>query len=157
MKHRYGCSNNIHFLPLRYSILLWSIRNCQLSPDTLLSAISIKLLGGILTPVIRSENLDLPPCLVLHKSFELLEPLQGFLRLLALQKVDLGLHGMVINECHIILVSSQGNKRHRSAQIWMHQVKDPCWLSITARKSSLGVLSQSTPPAHITLPCAELR
>ena len=80
-----------------------------------MSAKSIKLLGGILTPVIRSQDSDLPPCLVLHKSFELLEPLQDFLGLLALQKVDSGLPGMVINESHIVLLTSQGYRRHRSA------------------------------------------
>ena len=38
----------------------------------------------------------------------------------------------------------------------MYQIKNSCWPTITTRESSLGVLSQSAPPANITLLCAEL-
>ena len=38
-------------LPFDHFILLWSVRNCQLPLYPLLSAILIKLLGGVLTPL----------------------------------------------------------------------------------------------------------
>ena len=81
---------------------------------------------------------------------------KDLLKFLALQEVYPCLPRMVIDECHIVLISSQRNKRHRSTQIWMYQVKNPCWPAITARKSSLGVLSKSTLPANITLLWAEI-
>jgi hypothetical protein len=45
--------------------------------------------------------------MVLHKSFELLEPLEDLT--LGLQEIDLGLPGVIINESHIILTTTQGN------------------------------------------------
>ena len=73
-------------------------------------AILIELLGGILTPIIRSKCPNPPPSLVLHKRFELLmEPLQELLRYLTPQEVDPNIPGMIIDECHIILESSQRN------------------------------------------------
>ena len=157
MQHGSRSSNYRSVLPFCHSILLRSVWYCQLSLNALLYAILVELLGGILTPVIWFEYLNLPPNLVLHKSFELLEPLQDLLRFLAPYKVDPGLPGMVIDECHIILKTSQRNKWHRTTQVRMYQIKYSCWLAITACKSSLGVLSQSTPLAYITVLSAELR
>jgi hypothetical protein len=50
------------------------VRNNQLSPDALSFTEVCELLGGILTPIVRSQDSDFLPCLVLHKSFELLKP-----------------------------------------------------------------------------------
>ena len=117
MDHRSSCAYNRSVLPLCNPVLLGVVSNSHLSPDALSRTKVIKIIGGILPSVIRPQTPDLLPRWVLHKSFKLLEPLQDFLKLLALQKVDAGLPGMVINECHIILISSQGNRRHRCAQI----------------------------------------
>jgi hypothetical protein len=48
-----------------------------------------KLSGGILSSIIRPQDLDLLSRLVLHKSFELLEPLEDLT--LGLQEIDSGL------------------------------------------------------------------
>src|SRR5713226_8536047 len=107
MKHRSGCPHNRPVLSLCYSILLRSVRNCQLSLNALLSAECIKLLGGILTPIVRSQHPDLPPCLLLHKGFEPLEDSQHKWGLLAPQEVDPGLPGVVINEANVVLKTCQ--------------------------------------------------
>ena len=62
----------------------------------MLSTEVLKLIGGILTPTVRPRHLDLLPCLVLHKSFELLEIAKDLI--LGLQDVDRGLPGIVINK-----------------------------------------------------------
>ena len=110
MKHCSRFSRSGPILPFNNPILLWGIQNYQLSPNSLLFIELIECIGGILTPIIQSQYLDLPPCSVLHKSFELLEPMQDLLRFLALQEVHPGLPGMVIDECHIILKTSQRNR-----------------------------------------------
>ena len=68
--------HNRPVLSLCYSILLRSVRNYQLSLNALMSAECIELLGGILTPIVRSQHSDLPPRLLLHKGFEPLEDSQ---------------------------------------------------------------------------------
>ena len=89
MQHRSCCTNNSHVLPLCNPILLRVVRNGQLPPDTLLGTKVYKLCGGILTSIVRPQDLDLSSCLVLHKSFELLEPLEDLT--LGLQEIDPGL------------------------------------------------------------------
>ena len=71
----------------------------------MLSTEVLELIGGILTPIVRPQDFDLFPSLVLHKSFELLEPVEDFS--LGLQEIDLGLPGIVINERDIILMTTQ--------------------------------------------------
>jgi hypothetical protein len=66
-------------LPLCNSILLLVVQNNQFPLDPCLLAEALELLGGILTPIVRSQNLDLIPCLVLDKSFELLKPAKDFI------------------------------------------------------------------------------
>ena len=56
----------------------------------------LKLMTGILTAIIRLQDLDLLPRLVLHKSFELLDPVEDLI--LGLQDVDLGLPGIIVNK-----------------------------------------------------------
>jgi hypothetical protein len=73
MQHGSRNPNYGPVLPLNNPILLRVVRNDQLSPDALSCIEVIKLIGGILTPIICPQNSDFPPSLVLHKSFELLE------------------------------------------------------------------------------------
>jgi hypothetical protein len=53
-----------------------TIRNIQHPHDALSCTEFIKLLGGILTPIICPQYSDFPPILDLHKSFKLLEPIE---------------------------------------------------------------------------------
>jgi hypothetical protein len=55
-----------------------------------------KLFGGVLTPIVRSQDLNIIASLVLNQSSELLKFVEDFI--LSLQKVYLGLPGVVINE-----------------------------------------------------------
>ena len=156
MQHGSSCTHYQTVLPFSHSIMLWSLRNCQLPLDPLLLTILIKSMGSILTPIVWPKYLDLLSCLVLHKSFELLEPKQDFLWSLASKEIDPGLPGKVIDECDIILISCQRGRWHGTTQIWMNQLKHSLWFGITAWKSSLGVLSQSTPSTYTTLLCTEI-
>ena len=79
MQHGSSYTHNGTVLPFIHSILLWSVGNCQLPPNALLSTKLVKCIGGILTPIIQSKHLDRLSCLVLHKSFELLEQKQDLL------------------------------------------------------------------------------
>ena len=110
MDHSSSCAYDGSILPLSNPVLLGVVSNSHLSPNALSRIEVIECIGGILPSVIRPQTPNLLPRLVLHKSFELLEPLQDLLRFLALQEVGLGLPGMIINECHIVLISSQGNR-----------------------------------------------
>ena len=76
MQHSPSCSDNSPVLPLNHPILLGVVRNSKLSVNAMLSAEVLELIGGILTPIVKPQDLDLLPCLVLHKSFELLEPVE---------------------------------------------------------------------------------
>ena len=72
-------------------------------------------MAGILTPIVGPQDLDLIPCLVLHKSFELLEPVEDLT--LGLQEVDLGLSVIIVEKRHIVLMSTQRYCRHRTTYI----------------------------------------
>ena len=96
MKHGFGNPNNGPVLPLHNPVLLGVVRNCELPPDACLCTIINKLTKGILPSIIQPKDLDLPTCLGLHKSFELLKPFEDLT--LGLQEIDLGLPGVVINE-----------------------------------------------------------
>ena len=96
MQHGSSCPNNGPVLPLGNPILLGVVRNYELSLNAMLSTEVLELIGGILTPVVGPQDLDLFSCLVLHKSFELLAPVEDLT--LGLQEIDPGLPGIVINE-----------------------------------------------------------
>ena len=96
MQHRSSCSDNGPVPPLSNPVLLGVVRNSKLSVYPMPSAEVLKLMIGILTAIIRPQDLDLLPCLVLHKSFELLEPAEDLI--LGPQEVDPGLPGIVINK-----------------------------------------------------------
>ena len=96
MQHRSSCSDNSPVLPLCNPILLGVVRNSKLSMYLVLSTEVLKLMTGILTAIIRPQDLDLLPHLVLQKSFELLEPAEDLV--LGLQEVDPSLPGIVINK-----------------------------------------------------------
>ena len=96
MQHSPSFPNNGPVLPLSNPILLGVVRNCKLSPNAMLSTEVLELVGGIFTPVVGPQDLDLFPCLVLHKSFELLEPVKDLS--LGIQEITLGLLGVIINE-----------------------------------------------------------
>jgi hypothetical protein len=94
-----------NLLPLCKPILLWVVRNIQLSPDCL-SCIEVhELIGGILTPIVRPQNTDFLPCLVLHKSFKLLEPTEDLS--FGLHEENLRLLWEFINEYKIVYKTSQ--------------------------------------------------
>ena len=74
MQHHPSCSDDSPVLPLSNPVLLGVVRNSQLSVYPMLNAEVLKLMADILTAIVRPQGLDLLPRLVLHKSFELLEP-----------------------------------------------------------------------------------
>ena len=115
MQHSSSCSNDGPVLPLSNPILLGVVRNSELPVNPMLSAEFLKLMVGILTPIIRPQDLDLLPLLVLRKSFELLEPVEDLI--LGLQEVDSGLPGIIIDKQHIVLMSTQRYCRHRTTYI----------------------------------------
>ena len=94
-----------HALPLNNPILLWVLRNCQLSLDAFPYTKIIEAIRGILTPIVSSQHLDLIPCLVLHKRLEHLELHENLI--LGLHEENLGLLGEVINKCDILLITTQ--------------------------------------------------
>ena len=96
MKHGFGSPYDGSVLPLRKPILLGVVRNCELPPNAYLSTKINKLTKGILPSIVRPKDLDLPTCLGLHKSFELLKPLEDLT--LGLQEINPGLPGVIINE-----------------------------------------------------------
>ena len=96
MQHSSSCPNDGPALPLNNPILLGVVRNSELSVNTMLSVEVLKLMAGILTPIVRPQDLDLLPRLVLHKSFELLEPVEDLI--LGLQEVDPSLFGIIVNK-----------------------------------------------------------
>ena len=73
MQHGSSCTHYRVILPFSHSILLWSVRNNQLPLYPLLLTILIKCTRSVLTSIVWLKCLDLLSCLVLHKSFELLE------------------------------------------------------------------------------------
>jgi hypothetical protein len=77
-----------------------AVRNSQLPPDALSCTEIHKLLGGILTPIVRSQDSNFLPCLVLHKIFELLEPAEDLS--FGLHEENPGLPREVINEYNIV-------------------------------------------------------
>ena len=105
MQHGSSCPNDGPVLPLSNSILLGVVRNCELSLNAMLSTKVLELIGGILAPIVRPQDLDLLPCMVLHKSFELLEPVEDLT--LGFQEVDAGLPGIVIDKRYIVLMATQ--------------------------------------------------
>ena len=100
--------------------------------NAMLSAEVLKLIGGILTPIVGPQDLDLLPYLVLHKSFELLEPIENLT--LGLQEIDPGLPGVIINKCDIVLMPTQRHYRHQTTHIKMNQLKNASYPVLTARK-----------------------
>ena len=96
MKHGFGNPNDGYVLPLHNPVLLRVVRNCELPPDACLHTIINKLTKGILPSIVRPEDLDLLTCLGLHKSFELLKPLEDLT--LGLQEINPGPPGVIINE-----------------------------------------------------------
>ena len=130
MQHSSSCSDDSPVLPLSNPVLLGVVRNSQLSVYPMLNAEVLKLMAGILTAIVRPQGLDLLPRLVLHKSLKLLEPAEDLI--LGLQEVDLGLPGIVINKCHVVLMTTQRQCAHRTAHIRMNQLKDPASSVLTA-------------------------
>ena len=96
MKHGFGSPYNVSFLPLHNHILMGVLKYCELPPNACLSTKINKLTKGILPSIVRPEELDLPTCLGLHKSFEHLKPLENLT--LGLQEINPGLPRVVINE-----------------------------------------------------------
>ena len=56
MQNSSSCSNDGPVLPLSNPILLGVVRNYKLSVNAMLSTEVLKLIGGILTPTIRSAH-----------------------------------------------------------------------------------------------------
>ena len=66
MYHRTSYTHYGHVIALYHSILLRVIRNRELLLNTLNNTILHELIGGVLTPIIRSKYLDSPTKLILH-------------------------------------------------------------------------------------------
>ena len=150
-----SCSPNYGpVLPLSNPILLWVVRNSQLPLDALSCIEVIKLLGGIFIPIICPQYSDFPPSLVLHKSFELLEPIEDLS--FGLHEENPRLLREVINEYDIIQTTTQRCRRHRTTYIIMNQIKYTYCSTVTTWKNSLGVLPQITPLAQLLVLYTEL-
>jgi hypothetical protein len=67
----------------------WGVGYGHLSSDPMLGTEVYELSGEILSSIIRPQDLDLLSKLVLHKSSELLEPIEDLT--LGLQEIDPGL------------------------------------------------------------------
>ena len=157
MQHRPSYSDDSPVLPLSNPVLLGVVRNGQLSVYPMLNAEVLKLMAGVLTAIVRAQGLDrldLLPRLVLHKSLKLLEPAEDLI--LGLQEVDPSLPGIVINKCHVVVVTTQRQCAHWTTYIRMNQLKDPASPVLTASERSLGVLPQSTPPTYLLSISVEL-
>ena len=85
--------------------MLRVVGNRLLPPNAVMSTEVPELVGGELTPIVGPQHLDLLSSFVLHQSFELFEPSEDLT--LGLQEIDLGFPGEVINERHIVLVTTQ--------------------------------------------------
>jgi hypothetical protein len=96
MYHCSCCSDYGHVLPLCHSILLRIVRNSEFLLDPHCCAIIHKLLGGVLTPIVGSQHLNLPASLVLNQSSKLLKSVEDFI--LSLQEVYLGPPRVVIDK-----------------------------------------------------------
>jgi len=149
MHHRSRYTNNGLVLTLSKPILMGVVRNDQLHPYTLRGVESYRLCGGILTPIVRPQDLDISPCLVLHKRLKLLEPIEYLS--LGLQDVYPDLPRVVINESHMVLTTTQGNRWHRPTHISVYQIKYPSRSTVTTGKDSLGVLTKSTSSANLLM------
>jgi hypothetical protein len=86
MQHGSRCTGNGPVLPLGNPVLLGVVRYGHLSPNAMLCTEVYKLSRGILSPVIRLQDFDPLSRLVLHKSFELLEPCKDLT--LGLREID---------------------------------------------------------------------
>jgi hypothetical protein len=110
MQHGSRYTINSPVLPLENPILLGVVRYGHLSHDSMLCIEVYKLSREILSLVIRPQDFDPLSRLVLHKSFELLEPCEDLT--LCLQEIDPSLPRVVINKCEIILTTTQGLLSH---------------------------------------------
>ena len=89
MQHGSCCTGNGPVLPLSNSILLGVVGYDHLYSNAMLGTKVYKLSGGILSPVIRPQDLDPLSKLALHKSSEILEQFEDLT--LGLQEIDPGL------------------------------------------------------------------
>ena len=76
MYHGSSSPNDSPVLLFSQPILLWSVRNDELSPDALTSTEVDKLPGSILTPIVRPQYFNLFPCLIFYQSFKFFETLE---------------------------------------------------------------------------------
>jgi hypothetical protein len=86
MQHGSRYTGNGPVLPLGNPVLLGVVCYGHLSSNAMLGTEVYKLSRGILSPVIRPQDFDPLSRLVLHKSFELLEPCEDLT--LGLQELD---------------------------------------------------------------------
>jgi hypothetical protein len=119
MYHSPDKINDRPILSLCNPILLRVVWHCQLPLDPRLTEI-LEVIGGILSPIIRAQDLDLLLCLLLHLSLEILKPTEDLI--LGLHKEDPGFPRKVINE-------------HRSTHI------DPLTFECIRSNIPLGLLS----------------
>ena len=91
--------------PFSNPIPLWVVRHYKLPLDPCFFAKGIKLLGGLLSFIIRYRYLHLLTFLVLHKSFSLLEPAMDLI--LGLNKRNPGFPRSIINERIVIDMTCQ--------------------------------------------------
>jgi hypothetical protein len=89
VQHGSRCTGDSPVLSLGNPILLGVVGYGHMSFDPMLGTEVYKLSGGILSSIIRPQDLDLLFELVLHKRYELLELLEDLT--LGLQKIDLGI------------------------------------------------------------------
>ena len=102
-------------LPFSYPILLWSVWNGELSPNALTSTEVNKLLVCILTTVVLPQYFNFSTYLISYQSFEIFETPEDVT--LGLQKENPSFPGEVIYENNIVLITSQRNMRHPTANI----------------------------------------
>lgn len=101
----FGCLYDGPVLALNNSIFFRIVRCYQLPLDPYFLVKGIKILGGVLSSILRFECLNLLTYLIPHKSFKLLELTKDFI--LGIQKVNLSFPRGIINERNIINVTCQ--------------------------------------------------
>src|SRR5271154_5435933 len=105
MKHGFHCFYDRPILSFSHSILLGIIGGSQLPLNPCFSAKTVKVFGGKLPSIIRSQGLDLSFGKILHKSFELTELSKYFI--FTFQKINPGFAREIINKRDIVIIPAK--------------------------------------------------
>ena len=94
---------NCQIFPFSYSVLLRCVSACKIPSNSFLSEIGCKFIQEVLLSSVRPKASDMSTCCFFDFIFKCLKVFEHFI--LLSHGVDLGLHGEVIDERHIISAS----------------------------------------------------